>query len=226
MQTLKAATDPDLVTRARDGDRAAMSALMKRHNQAMFRTARAILRDDTQAEDALQEAWMRAFKSLGSFRGDSSLSTWLIRIAANEALMMRRRGVREAQVFPIDASGDATHAMEEATMPRDEPEQQAQRAEVRRFLEARIDALPDLYRPVFMLRAVEELTVEETAAVLGIPEATVRTRFFRARALMRASIEGHLDQVLEEAFGFDGERCDRIAARVLARLDAEGYKTL
>ena len=212
--------DAELVARCRDGDRAAMRVLMRRHNRAMYRTARAILRDDAEAEDAVQEAWLRAFNSLASFRQESALATWLIRIAANEALMKRRRVARHAEVFPIDASGDATHILEDAAMPEDGPERLALRGEVRRFLEARIDALPDIYRAVFMLRAVEEMSVEETAAALGLPEATVRTRFFRARALMRESIAGQLDQSMEEVFGFDGERCDRIADRVIAALDA------
>ena len=213
-----AESDAGLAARCRDGDRAAMRVLMKRHNRALYRTARAILRDDAEAEDAVQEAWLRAFKSLDTFREESALATWLIRIAANEALMKRRKAVRRAEIFPIDAAAIDETAVEEATMPEDGPERSALRGEILRFLEGRIDALPDMYRSVFMLRAVEELSVEETAQVLGMPEATVRTRYFRARALMRASISGHLDHALEEVFGFDGERCDRIAERVIAAL--------
>jgi len=211
--------DAALAARCRDGDRAAMRVLMKRHNRALYRTARAILRDDAEAEDAVQEAWLRAFSSLDTFREESALSTWLIRIAANEALMKRRKAVRRAEIFPIDAASGDEPILEEASMPEDGPERTALRGEILRFLEGRIDALPDMYRAVFMMRAVEELSVEETAEVLGLPEATVRTRYFRARALMRASISGHLDHALEEVFGFDGERCDRIAERVIAALD-------
>ena len=213
-----AESDAALAARCRAGDRAAMRVLMKRHNRALYRTARAILRDDAEAEDAVQEAWLRAFNSLDTFREESALATWLIRIAANEALMKRRKAVRRAEIFPIDAAAIDETAVEEATMPEDGPERSALRGEILRFLEGRIDALPDMYRSVFMLRAVEELSVEETAQVLGMPEATVRTRYFRARALMRASISGHLDHALEEVFGFDGERCDRIAERVIAAL--------
>jgi len=212
--------DKSLIERCRDGDRAAMRDLMRRHNRAMYRTARAILRDDHDAEDAVQEAWLGAFRALDNFRGDSAVSTWLVRIAANEALMKRRRGVRHAEIFPIDASGDAARNLEEAVMPEDGPERLALRGEIRRFLESRIDALPEIYRAVFVLRAVEEMSVEETAAVLDLPPATVRTRFFRARALMREAIAGHLDLALEDAFAFDGERCERIADRVIAALDA------
>ena len=213
------ASDADLVAYAKAGDRDAMRILMKRHNRAAFRTARAILRDDAEAEDALQEAWLRVFKNLDTFRGESRFSTWLIRIAANEALMKRRKVARHAEIFPIDASEKASQVLEEATMPEDGPERAALRGEVRRFLESRIDALPDLYRPVFMLRAVEELSVEETAAALDLPEATVRTRLFRARALMREAIASHIDHSIEEVFGFDGARCDRIAQRVIDALD-------
>ena len=212
--------DAELVARSREGDRAAMRILMRRHNRAMYRTARAILRDDAEAEDAVQEAWLRAFNSLAGFRAESALATWLIRIAANEALMKRRQAVRRAQVVPIDSTTGGESAREEAAMPEDGPERTALRGEILRFLEARIDALPDLYRAVFMLRAVQELSVEETAEVLELPEATVRTRFFRARALLRESIAGQLDHALEEVFGFDGARCDRIADRVIAALDA------
>ena len=218
--TAAGSSDADLVARCRDGDRDAMRVLMRRHNRAMYRTARAILRDDAEAEDAVQEAWVRAFKSLANFRQDSALSTWLIRIAANEALMKRRQAVRRAEIVPIDSTARDDAVREEAAMPEDGPERTALRGEILRFLEARIDALPDLYRAVFMLRAVQELSVEETAEVLELPQATVRTRFFRARALLRESIAGQLDHALEEVFGFDGARCERIADRVIAALDA------
>lgn len=208
-------TDIELVGRIGAGDRRAMEQLMRRHNRTVFRTARAILRDDAEAEDAVQDTYLKAFRNLSAFRGDSSFSTWLVRIAANEALMRRRRIARRAEVIPIDhESGESL--MEEVMADHAEgPERQALDAEVRRMLERRIDSLPDLYRSVFVMRAVEEMTVEETAAALGLPEATVRTRFFRARGMMRASIERDVDQALLDVYAFDGERCDRIVARVL-----------
>jgi len=213
-----AATDLELVERAQRGDPRAMELVMRRHNRVMYRAARAILRDDAEAEDAVQEAYLQAFRGLAGFRGESSLSTWLVRIAANQALMRRRRIARQAQVIPIDAES-AEHVMEEVA--EDEaagPENEAWKGEVRAILEKRIDALPDDFRAVFVLRAVEELTVEETANALGIPEATVRTRFFRGRALLRSALERDMDEGLANAFGFDGERCDRIVARVLASM--------
>jgi RNA polymerase sigma-70 factor (ECF subfamily) len=218
MNPQRSATDDDLVSLCRAGDRGAMEALMRRHNRTLYRTARAILRDDAEAEDAVQEAYIRAFRGLAGFRSDSSFSTWLVRIAANEALMRRRSSVRRAQVFPIEAAGREPSFHEEVAMDSPGPESQAMNGELRRMLEARIDALPDLYRAVFVLRAVEELSVEETAAVLGLPEATVRTRFFRARGLLRAALADEVDSAMEEVFGFAGERCDRIVANVLAAI--------
>lgn len=214
--------DAELLQRIREGDARAAETLMRRHNRTLYRTARAILRDDAEAEDAVQDAYLQAFRHIGGFRGESSVSTWLVRIAANEALMRRRRNLRQAQVIPIDMqAGDS--AMEQiADDNAAGPERKACNAELRRLLESRIDALPDLYREVFMLRAVEELTVGETSAALDLPAATVRTRFFRARALLRGSLERELDQGLADVFAFAGERCDRIVTHVLSRLRASG----
>ena len=203
-QDLERLADPELVERIRAGDMRAMEALMRRHNRVLYRTARAILRDDAEAEDAVQEAYLHAYRSLATFRGESKLSTWLVRIAANEALMRRRRNIRMAEVVPLD--------------PAIAAEEEQGDSMLRRILEKRIDALPDDYRAVFVLRALEELTVEETAAALGIPEATVRTRYFRARGLLREALARDVDRTLEEAFAFDGERCDRMVARVLERI--------
>jgi len=210
-------TDAELVVRARARDPRALEAIMRANNRAMYRTARAILRDDAEAEDAVQEAYLRAFAALGEFRGESKLSTWLVRIAANEALMRRRTAARKAAVVPLRAEDERD--FEEQAMSEDPgPEQDAQRAEMRRLLERRIDALPDDYRAVFVLRALDELSVEETAATLGVPEATVRTRHFRARALLRESLAQEIDRNLEDAFGFAGARCDRVVANVLKRI--------
>jgi RNA polymerase sigma-70 factor (ECF subfamily) len=213
-------TDVELVGRVRAGDARAMEPLMRRHNRTLYRTARAILRDDAEAEDAVQDAYIQAFRNLEAFRGDSSFSTWLVRIAANEALMRRRRNVRRSEVIPINHENGELLMEEIAQDKGAGPEQQTLGAEVRRLLEARIDALPDLYRAVFVMRAVEEMSVEETAAALELPPATVRTRFFRARALMRNSLEQEVDQSLLDVFSFAGARCDRIVAGVLARLAA------
>ena len=210
-------SDIELARRVARGDTRALELLMRRYNRVLFRTARAILRDDAWAEDALQEAYLRAYGAIGEFRGESKLSTWLIRIVANEALARRRKDARRAEVMPIHG-GDAAEL--ETPMQEDGPQQMAERGEVRRMLEAKIDRLPDSYRAVFVLRALEELSVEETAAALGMPEATVRSRFFRARGELRDAISREIDVAFDQAFGFAGERCDRIVAQVLARIAA------
>ena len=197
-------TDTELIATILSGDMRALETLMRRHNRTLYRTARAILRDDAEAEDAAQEAWVKAYRSLGTFRGGSKLSTWLVRIAANEALMRRRRRAAAPAAASIDE--------QDLVCDAPGPESEAQRAEARRALETRIDALPDDFRAVFVLRALEELNVAETAAALGIPEATVRTRFFRARGMLRES----LGPDARDAFAFAGARCDRIVRRVLA----------
>jgi RNA polymerase sigma-70 factor (ECF subfamily) len=218
-----AADDAALARAVVAGDQRAFEQLMRRHNRVLFRTARAILKDDAEAEDALQEAYLHAYRSISKFRGDARLSTWLIRIVANEAFARLRKQVRRAAILPLhpddDEAAPETAATEAPAMDR--PDNATLRAEMRHLLEARIDALPDAYRVVFVLRAVEELSVEETAASLGIAEATVRTRFFRARSLLRESLAQEVDRACGDAFGFAGERCDRIVANVLARLADE-----
>jgi len=209
----------ELAGRAAHGDSAAFEALMRRHNRMLFRTARAILRDDAEAEDALQEAYLQAYRSLGSFRGDAQVSTWLARIVANEALQRLRKQTRRADIVPLQPAAAAElEQVTDSDMDK-APDMTAARHEMRRVLESQIDALPEAYRTVFMLRAVEELSVQETATVLGLPPATVRTRLFRARSLLREALAQKIDVACEDAFSFAGERCDRVVASVLARLN-------
>ena len=212
-------TDAALAARAADGDDAAFERIMRRHNRLLFRTARSILKSDAEAEDALQDAYLRAWRALGSFRSEARLSTWLVRIVINEALGRLRR--RSAQVLAFDATIDLSEVSLEDVMegnPDDRPDRTAMRSEVRAMMEACIDALPEAFRTVFMLRAVEEMSVEEVSAALGVPEATVRTRFFRARGLLREDLARDIDHALADAFSFDGARCDRIVTGVMARL--------
>jgi RNA polymerase sigma-70 factor (ECF subfamily) len=213
------APDAAIAARVAAGEPAAFEALMRRHNRALFRTARAILRDDAEAEDALQEAYIQAYGAIGNYRAEAKLSTWLARIVANEALMRVRKRTRRAAIVPLKpgAAEDEINEIPDDNMDHT-PERSAQRSEMRRLLEAQIDSLPDDYRVVFVLRAVEEMSVEETAAALGIPEATVRTRLFRARGLLREGLASKIDLACEEAFSFDGARCDRIVANVLERV--------
>jgi RNA polymerase sigma-70 factor (ECF subfamily) len=216
------ASEHQLLTRAAAGDGAAFGALMRRHNQLLFRTARSMLASDAEAEDAVQEAYLRAWRALASFRADSKLATWLVRIVTNEALGRLRR--RSADIIPLEAALISTDSDTQAALteaPDREPEQSALRGQLRKIMEARIDQLPDSFRMVFMLRAVEEMSVEDVAASLDIPEATVRTRFFRARSLLREGLASEMDTALGEIFSFDGARCDRIVASVLRSARAE-----
>lgn len=196
---------------------------MRRYNQLLFRSARSILKSDTEAEDAVQDAYLRAWRGLGSFRAESKLSTWLVRIVTNEALGRLRRA--KVQTVPLeDAMTSPDPKMQAALADEHDngPEQAALRAQVRELLEERIDELPDAYRTVFMLRAVEEMSAADVAQALDIPEATVRTRFFRAKNLLREALAGKVDADLSGAFAFDGARCDRIVANVLRRAREAG----
>ena len=215
--------DVELAALAATGNARAFEAIMRRHNRLLFRTARSILKSDADAEDSVQDAYLSAWRALGSFREDAKLSTWLVRIVLNEALKRVRR--RASNVVMFDTGAAIGGGQLEANMEADHdqaPELAASRAEMRRLMESRIDELPELFRTVFMLRAVEEMTVEEVAAALEIPEATVRTRFFRARTQLRESLSRDMDFALEDAFSFDGARCDRIVAGVLAIVTRDG----
>jgi len=218
-------TDPELAQRIASGDKDAFETLMHRHNQTLYRTARSILKDDAEAEDTVQEAWLLAYRAIGNFRGDAKLSTWLVRIVVNEAIGRARKRKRWAEV--IQLSGDSPEDREtvEGNMDNalpEQPEGAARRAQTRKLLEAKIDELPDAFRTVFVLRALEELSVEESAVALGIPEATVRSRFFRARGLLREALSKEIDLAYGDAFAFAGARCDRIVAGVLAKLEESG----
>lgn len=217
-----ASSDVDLVSLSINGNDTAFAMIMRRHNRLLFRSVRSILKNDDDTEDAVQEAYLRAWRALRSFRLDSRLSTWLVRIAVNEALgRLRRTG---AQVLPLHTTVDSDDDTLEPGMPSnpdEEPEAKAMRIQIRHHIEARIDTLPEQFRTVFMLRAVEELSVEEVAAILDIPQATVRSRFFRARGLLREGLSRDMDMALADAFSFAGPRCDKIVAGVLATIARE-----
>lgn len=213
--------DAELAQRIAAHDQAAFALLMRRHNQLLFRTARSIVRDDTEAEDVLQDAYLQAYRAIGQFRGDAKLSTWLTRIVVNQAIARSRKSTRRAEVMQLHADAEFINDAAEVNVSQatsESPESGAMRGQARALMEKAIDALPEDFRTVFVLRAVEEMSGEEVAACLAIPEATVRSRFFRARALLRAALAQEIDFALEQAFGFDGQRCDRIVAGVLARL--------
>jgi RNA polymerase sigma-70 factor (ECF subfamily) len=221
---LEQLNDADLAARIAARDQRAFTLLMRRHNQLLFRTARSILHDDTEAEDAVQDAYLQAWRAIGQFRADARLSTWLTRIVVNEAIARSRKSIRRAQVVRLHPDGDINNDMIEGDMNQgatESTEHGAMRAQARQLLEASIDALPETFRTVFVLRAVEEMSGEEVARCLDIPEATVRSRFFRARSQLRAALLNQIDLAFEDAFSFDGARCDRIVAVVLGRLSPD-----
>lgn len=210
------------IARIAAGDAHAFERLMRRHNTRLYRAARSILKDEAEAEDAVQDAYWKAYQNIGRFRSDSKLSTWLTRIVVNESLMRLRRNKRRAQLIQSDMDAHFDHerpgVASTAAHAKDNPAHAAWRTEVRQLIERRLDELPSTYRTVFMLRAVEGMPAVEVAEVLGIPEATVRTRYFRARRLMRDALAQDMDMCGRDAFSFAGGRCDRIVANVLARL--------
>lgn len=216
-------TDMDIAAAIAAGDGNAFETLMRRFNRLLYRTARSIVKDEFDAEDVVQNAYLLAYRDIGKFRGDARLSTWVVRIVVNEALGCLRKRTRSAHVLHLadDDFDAAVEAELERTNARPErPEAAVLRSDLRRLIEQKIDQLPPSRRAVFMLRAVEELSVAETAAALGISEATVRTRFFRARRQLSAALAPEALGRAGEAFAFAGERCSRIVSRVLARIGA------
>jgi RNA polymerase sigma-70 factor, ECF subfamily len=214
-----AAADVELVRRALSRDEAAVRAIIKANNRRLYRLARGILRNDSEAEDVVQETYVRAFTHLAEFRGDSGLSTWLSRIAMNEALGRLRRqrpgvelsslpsGTLEAQIiqFPL-------------LSPTDDPERTMAQREIQHVVEGAIDELPEPFRMVFITRVVEGMNVEETADILGVKPETVKTRLHRARTMLRDNVERKIGPVVMDAFPFAGRRCDRLTDAVLTRL--------
>jgi RNA polymerase sigma-70 factor, ECF subfamily len=212
-------TDAELVRRARDRDQAAIRAILQSNNRRLYRLARGILRNDSEAEDVVQETYFRAFTHLEDFRGDSSLATWLGRIAINEALGRLRRqrsnvewnslppGTLEAQViqFPLSATSE-------------DPEKTMAQREIQHVVEHAIDELPEAFRIVFITRVIEGMNVEETAEILGLKPETVKTRLHRARTILRDNVERKIGPVVMEAFPFAGKRCERLTEAVLKRL--------
>ena len=213
--------DAELARRIGARDERAFETVMRAHNRMLYRLARSILKDDAEAEDAVQEAYFAAYRNIAGFRGGAKLSTWLARIVINEAYGRLRKQKHGGVVVPFDAGARDQRRHEEETMADDRaeaPDAAAMRAEVRRMLERRIDELPEQFRTVFVLREVEEMSVDEAAECLDIPVATVRSRAFRARALLRESLSRDVDSATVDAFGFAGARCDRIVAKVLKRV--------
>lgn len=216
-----ALADAGLVTRVRAGDPAGFEKIMRRHNRRLYRLARGILRNDSEAEDVVQEAYVRSYEKLDDFVGPNGFGAWLGKIVVNEALgRLRKRGrviSFDDHVKGFDGGADC-HRVETMIAPQPDPERLAASGELRRLIEDAIDTLPDDFRTVFVLRAVEGLTVFETAQYLSILPATVKTRFHRARRLLQAALGAQLDTLMPSTFAFAGRHCDRIVAAVLRRL--------
>jgi RNA polymerase sigma-70 factor (ECF subfamily) len=218
-QIAPAGGDAELIRRALERDEAAVRAIIQANNRRLYRLARGILRNDSEAEDVVQETYVRAFTSLADFRGDSSLATWLSRIAINEALGRLRRqrpgvewtslppGTLEAQIiqFPLSSAAD-------------DPEKSMAQREIQHLVEHAIDELPEALRLVFITRVIEGMNVEETAEILGLKPETVKTRLHRARSMLRDNVENKIGPVVMEAFPFAGRRCERLTEAVLERL--------
>ena len=218
-------TDVQLALSAAAGDPGAFETIVRRHNRLLFRTARGVVTDDAEAQDVVQETYLRAFTNLRAYRGDAGLGTWLARIAINVALTSQRKKGRLVQLERSD--DDDTPAEPEAAMPfsqndNDRPDDQAQRKQMRELLQTCIGDLPPIYRSVFILRAVEELSVDETAFCLGVSADVVKTRFLRARAMLRERIAARVEGGAQEVFAFAGARCDAVLAHVMTELARRG----
>ncbi|QCP52878.1 RNA polymerase sigma factor [Trinickia violacea] len=213
--------DLSIVRRIAAGDRSAFELLMRRHNRRLYRLARATLRNDAEAEDALQDAYLSAYRSIGQFRGDAAPLTWLSRLVLNACFGRLRRDTRRQNVYPIVDLNPHAEIDAMSAPDSDTPDNAAARAEVRALLERKLDALPEAFRVVFVLRSVEEMSVEETAQCLDIPEATVRSRHFRAKSLLRESLAREIDLTERDLFEFGGAQCDRVVAKVMQTLGTD-----
>jgi RNA polymerase sigma-70 factor (ECF subfamily) len=214
--------EDELIARARNRDEAAVRTLIRQNNQRLFRLARSIMRDDSEAEDVVQESYVRGFTRLDEFRGESALGTWLTRIVINEAYgRLRRRRVTASW-----ESVEAVHGVQAQIIPfpspQPDPERTMAQHEINKLLERAIDALPEPFRLVLVARLVEEMSIEETAELLDLRPATVKTRLHRARLLLRDDLERQVGPMLTDVFPFAGERCQRMADAVIARLRLVG----
>ncbi|HEX2123004.1 MAG TPA: RNA polymerase sigma factor [Thermoanaerobaculia bacterium] len=204
-------SDAEVVRRVLDGDTAVFEILMRRYNQRVYRAVRAVLRDDAEVEDVMQQAYLNAYSHLGQFAERAQFSTWLIRIAVNEALArVRKRGRLELD------GGEDVIAFAASDVP--DPEQQALTAQMRAVVEAQVEALPMVYRTVLVLRDVEGLSTAEAASCLGVSEDVVKTRLHRARAMVRDGLTRRAGVTVESIYEFGNSRCDRVVAAVMARL--------
>lgn len=217
-EIIAASGDLELARRTMARDGTDFRAIIKTHNQRLYRIARGVVRNDAEAEDIVQEAYVRAFAHLDSFRGDASLGTWLSRIVINEALgRLRKR--RRTVAMPENPQAEI---IQFPLNPSDDPERTMAQRQILQLVERATDSLPDVYRMVFVARVIEGLSIEETSELFGVRPQTVKTRLHRARALLRKALDDQIGPVLLEAFPFAGRRCARLTAAVMKRLGLEG----
>lgn len=219
-QGLDRLTDEEIVSRIIDGDIGLFELIMRRYNQRLYRIARGVLRSEAEAEDAVQDAYISAFYRLGQFSATGNFGGWLCKVVFNQALM-RRRKLKSGPVLISESSGTQSgdQIMCSLESESDNPERETGNAQARRLLERAIDELPQPFRTTFILREVDQLTVTETAEILDIPEATVKTRTYRARKLLRSELDTEFSNAVKNAFGFAGKRCDRIVESVMKHIE-------
>jgi RNA polymerase sigma-70 factor, ECF subfamily len=215
-------SDLALVALVAGGDRAAFATLMRRYNRRLYRLARAALHDDAEAKDALQDAYVGAYRSIGKFRGDSALGTWLSRLVLNECGARRRRDSRRDNIIPIVSLEANMHTAENVSSVDEAPDISVARTQMHDLLESKVGDLPELLRIVFVMRSIEELSAQETADCLGITQETVRIRHFRAKALLRDSLAREVDVAERSIYDFGGSHCGEVVAAVFAALDRTG----
>ncbi len=214
----RGAPDTELLSLMRAGQSTAFAVLMRRNNQRLYRLARSIVRDDSEAEEVVQESYVRAFTHIEGFKGELSLATWLARIVLNEALGRLRRRHPAIDIDEMAETHDAGSDPPLIVQDHMSPEHASARQEIRRAIENAVDRLSPPFRAVFIMRAIEQMSIAETADCLGIPDDTVKTRFHRANKLLRQALSAEFGSILEGAFPFLGARCDRLVTRVLERL--------
>jgi len=212
--------DRTLALRIGGGDRSAFELLMRRYNRRLYRLARTCLRDDSEAKDVLQEAYLCAYRSIGQFRGESALSTWLSRLVLNECNARLRRSSRRENIVSIVSAEGHMDVCSQVAAEEESPDHAIGRAQMRSVLERKVGELPEIFRLVFVMRSIEELSIQEIAAILSITEETVRSRYFRAKGMLRESLAKEIDLAEGDIFEFGGRCCDEMVGRVLTGLDA------
>jgi RNA polymerase sigma-70 factor (ECF subfamily) len=222
LPTLQEMSDEEVVKRVLAGETALFEILMRRHNQRLYRVSRSILRDDGEAEDVMQDAYVRAYEYLHQFAGRAAFSTWLTRIAVHEALARKRRKGRYEQLDAITMNGDSMPILKSSDPS---PETGTAQAQARQLLEEAIETLPEAYRCVVVMREVEEMSVAETAEVLGVNEGVIKTRLHRAHAMLRKELYARAQGRTTDLYQFHAVRCDRVVKAVFERIKARQKDT-